>query len=200
VLYYDRTYKEIGRAARIMRGFAEVSGARANHHKYIEDPAFWYRQAWEFVKKNEIRPRSRVFDIGPGTGYFLYILKTEFGCDVSGTDRPFPFFSVCRELLGLNVVIERVHRYRPIQSLQGRYDYITAFGACFDCSLLKRIWDKGAYDFWFNDMIHHLKPGGQLITQWNAPTLWPMVQHLPFQLREWNYFVYTQEDYSLSIC
>lgn len=195
MLHYDSTYTKIGDVARVMRGHVEIAGVRANHHKYVEKPGLWYKKARLFVETNQIKPGSRVFDIGPGAGYFLYILKTELGCDVSGVDRPFPFFSTCRELLGIDsVVVERIHRRSPIKALNGLYDYITAFGACFDCSLLERIWDEEAYRFWFNDVVEHLNPGGQLITVWNAPTLWPMVSNLPFKLKEWNHFVYSKPE------
>jgi SAM-dependent methyltransferase len=68
---------------------------------------------------------ARVFEFGPGAGYLLHFLR-EAGCDVSGCDVPDrPLYRRIHELLGINTVVdETIQARRPIESLQGQYDYL----------------------------------------------------------------------------
>lgn len=195
MLHIDKTYIRISKASQAMRSVVELASAGwANHHKYVQHPARWYKETRQWLQQHDIKPGSRVFDIGPGAGFLLYILKTERGCDVSGLDRPFPFFSACRSLLDIEstIAIERIHRFRPIHCLNGPYDYILALGACFDCSLLERIWVEDAYTYWFQQIDQHLRPGGQLIADFNSPPIRPFVAKLPVVMLDDQRFTYTK--------
>lgn len=72
---------------------------------------------------------SSVFEIGPGTGYLMYILKELWGCEVHGCDTAnTPLYHAMWERLGLDrsVKTEHICPFHNILSLNRRYDYLVA--------------------------------------------------------------------------
>lgn len=194
-MLYDPYYANISRTSRIMCTLVQKLGMSfINEHKYVRQPAKWYKGICQWLNNHPIKPGSRVFEIGPGSGWLLYVLRAQYGCDVSGVDRQFPFFSTCRELLGLEdkIAAEFIQAQQPIRALDGLYDYIIVTNAVFDLCGHTRTWRMDDYNYWFYNMVDHLESGGQLLAVWNWPPIEPLFEELPVVFSDNRSFGYTK--------
>ena len=121
------------------------------------------------------KPGSVIYELGPGTGYLMYILREIYGCRVFGCDKPdTPLYRDMHAALGIDTVEEwtidhRGARFFPYSSLLScPYDYIIATQISFMDD-----WSPLDHLRFTNQCVSFLKIKGQLILFPN-----PKAQHL----------------------
>jgi SAM-dependent methyltransferase len=150
--------------------------------KYIDDVDDHLRRLSRSLEFLNPQGGSSVFEIGPGSCFFLFICRELRGCQVAGIDwkrddessdekaTRMPFhelqqyaFRLFRERLGLEGVVKHqvVTRYQPIE-FDGHYDHIVATRAMFNHG-----WGEREYRFWLRDCYQHLRPDGKLMVHFN---------------------------------
>jgi hypothetical protein len=150
--------------------------------KYIDDVEDHLRRVFKAFELLDPKAGSSIFEIGPGSCYFLVLCEDLRGCRVSGVDwiehdaaddeqdLRMPFhelqkhaFGLFRKHFGLESAVRHqvVKGYEPI-AFGGSYDAIVATRAMFN-----RGWGEGEYRFWLNDCYRHLMPGGNLMVHLN---------------------------------
>lgn len=69
---------------------------------------------------------ARVFEIGPGTGYLLFVLRELYGCRIAGCDvQERPLYREMHQLLGITTVTDRpICRGQHTRVFRGLYDLI----------------------------------------------------------------------------
>lgn len=136
------------------------------------DHGFWLRR--NIVRAASLglhraRP-SRILDIGCGPGYML-AAAAAFGHECMGLDVPDTMLSpvervVYREVLAsLGRLEER--RQAAVQAftslpVEGRFDRITAYQVCFNNHGRDGEWSSTEWEFFLNDALRLLNPGGRL--------------------------------------
>ncbi len=108
-------------------------------------------------------PPLDVLDIGCGGGFFLFILK-HFGHRGLGLDtEEIPMFTDLIDLFGLERKIATVRAFEPLPDLGRKFDWITAFSTAFNGSVGQDWrWGVAEWEFFLDDLAHHLKPGGRI--------------------------------------
>jgi SAM-dependent methyltransferase len=119
---------------------------------------------------------SRIMDIGCGPGYFLALTRA-CGHEAYGIDAPSDILSgvenrVYSELLAALRVTPYVspfliERYVPLSSPLRGLDMITAFWICFNRHRQKDEWNAGEWNFFVDDALSRLRPGGILHLELN---------------------------------
>jgi SAM-dependent methyltransferase len=147
-------------------------------YKYIDDVNGHLRRLGRAFDQLDPRPASAVFEIGPGSCYFLFLCQQLRGCRVAGVDwiadeaaadkkaRRMPFhelqqfaFGLFRHHLGLADAVKHqvVKAHQPI-AFGGQHDAIVATRAMFNHG-----WREDEYRFWLKDCHEHLRPEGKLM-------------------------------------
>ena len=109
----------------------------------------------------------RVLDLGCGSGYFLFALKT-LGHDVVGIDLDDnPMYNDSVKLLGIPRIAQRVERLQPLPDLGAPFDLITAFSICFDLHWREEVWGPDDWKFFLKDARARLRPGGRIFLNFN---------------------------------
>jgi SAM-dependent methyltransferase len=109
----------------------------------------------------------RVLDIGCGSGYFLFALKT-LGHDVVGIDLDDnPMYNDSVKLLGIPRLAQRVERRQRLPDLGAPFDLITAFSICFDLHWREDVWGPEDWRFFLDDARARLRPGGRIFLNFN---------------------------------
>jgi hypothetical protein len=175
----ESSYKISGGVARLRSNpfWSEEAG-----FKYIDDVDSHLRRLVQCFELLNPRPGSSVFEIGPGSCYFLFMCRELRGCRVAGVDwiedeaadrkkaLRMPYhdlqkhaFRLFREHFGLDDVVQHqvVKGLQPID-FGGRYDAIVATSAMFN-----RGWGEESYRFWLRDCHQHLEPEGRLMIALN---------------------------------
>lgn len=112
----------------------------------------------------------RVLDIGCGSGYFLFALKTS-GHDVLGIDlEDNPMYNDLVKLLEIPRVGQRVEKFQRLPDLGGPFDLITAFSICFDLHWREDVWGPEEWKFFLEDCRARLRPGGRIFLNFNPAT------------------------------
>ena len=109
-------------------------------------------------------PPQRVFDLGCGGGFFLYILKS-LGHDVLGLDTDeHALYTELIELFGVPRIVWRIKPFEPLPDLGRRVDWITAFSIAFDTTRDDdERWGVREWNFLLEDLRdRHLTPGGKM--------------------------------------
>lgn len=172
-------YKHVGGTVKRRRSpFWSATGG----FKYIDDLQHHLRRLFKCFDLLDPGEGSSVFEIGPGTCYFLVICRELRGCRVAGVDwkhndgprvpegKRMPYhamqqdaFRLFREQFGLEDVIRHqvVEAYRPVD-FGGAYDAIVATRAMFNHG-----WGEAEYRYWLRDCYQHLRPGGRLLVHFN---------------------------------
>ena len=107
-----------------------------------------------------VQPGSRVFEIGPGAGYLLYILQEAYGAVVYGCDvADRPLYKDMHKALGISgIADEKVMAYQIVPFFHKNYNLIVATQiACMDD------WDQGAVDFFINNCMAFLSVTGRIV-------------------------------------
>ena len=115
----------------------------------------------------DVSPPKRVWDLGCGAGYFLYICRL-LGHEVLGLDLDvLPMFAEITKLLGVRRIISRIEAFVPLPDPGQKFDLITAFLVCFNEHKRPTLWGPREWDFFLNDVGKHLAPGGQVWLELN---------------------------------
>ena len=137
-------------------------------------PKYLHLQRWMRINVRRVReleldlaPPKRILDLGCGAGYFLYICRL-LGHQVLGLDLPtLPMFAEITKLLGIERVIFRIERFRPLPDLGQKFDVITAFLVCFNRHKQTDLWSVAEWEFFLDDLSRHLAPGGRVWLELN---------------------------------
>jgi hypothetical protein len=151
-------------------------------YKYIDDVEDHLRRLFHCLDLLDPRPGSSIFEIGPGSCYFLFLCRELRGCRVSGIDwiedeiadtkkaLRMPFHDLQKYAFGLfrhHFGLENVVRHQVVKGNQpiafgSRHDAVVATHAMFN-----RAWREDKYRYWLRDCYHHLEPGGKLMIALN---------------------------------
>lgn len=103
----------------------------------------------------------RVLDIGCGAGFFLFIAQLH-GYDCLGLDvGDVPVYDETMAILGVRRIDARVEAFTPLPAFPHAFDLITAFGMVFNRTD-RGSWRAPEWEFFLDDVRHHLAPGGRL--------------------------------------
>ena len=135
-----------------------------------------YVEAERFLKVNIRRvqdigldrmPPQRILDLGSGAGYFLFVNKvlghTGLGLDIDNC----PLFPEMFKLFGLQRVLHRIEKFKPLPDTGSAYDWITAFSISFAGAGQPVPWGVAEWDYFLNDARRHLRPGGRIYLDLN---------------------------------
>jgi len=129
------------------------------------DVEHWLENAVQHVRSLRLDrdPKLKIFDIGSGAGYFLFVLK-QLGHEVFGLDLAEPsFYGEMFELLGLERLVWRIEPFEPLPNLSRKFDLITAFAICFNGHGSETVWGPKEWGFFLDDLNQHcLEPGGRV--------------------------------------
>jgi len=128
----------------------------------------------KLAKQLDVRPGDRVFEIGPGPGFFLHIVRSEpYGAVVSGCGKADPIYEYVLRRLGIDTVVtEVVRRGRDVESMADDYSLVVIAGAIW----LRR-WEEEEIEELVERCMGRLRPGGQLyITMPQGPDRFPKRQ------------------------
>jgi SAM-dependent methyltransferase len=162
------------------------SGPARNEKAKFTDAPRWIRESLREAKILGLHRRQglRILDIGCGPGFFLYVCQ-RLGHNVIGVDvDQTPLFRETVAILKVQREIARISPFEPLTNLGGPFDFITAFGICFD--KVKRPnekrfrWGVEEWRFFLDDVVKQLEPGGQLILRFNPR---PNNSNYPRELR-----------------
>jgi hypothetical protein len=150
--------------------------------KYIDDVEDHLRRVFKAFNLLDPLPGSSVFEIGPGSCYFLVLCQELRGCVVAGVDwiehdtadidqdLRMPYhelqkyaFGLFRKYFGLeSAVRHQVVKAREPIDFGGCHDAIVATRAMFN-----RGWAEDDYRYWLNDCYRHLNTAGRLMVHLN---------------------------------
>ena len=142
------------------------------------DHAFWLRTAIVQAARSGLHAGRgrRILDLGCGPGYFLAACR-HFGHEALGIDIPENLFSDTERLVyGRMFLAHRCHKQslliRPFEPLavEGTFDLISAFLVCFNNHKRHDEWSRAEWEFFLDDALSRLRPGGQLYLGLNANT------------------------------
>lgn len=115
----------------------------------------------------------RVLDLGSGTGQFLFVCRV-LGHDAVGVDLPAEalespereIFTQMPEAFQVSVVRTAISAFQPLQ-VNGKFDLISSFMVCFNNLKRDDEWTRPEWEFFVQDMLLHLNPGGKLALRLN---------------------------------
>ncbi len=180
-LSFKRAIKRAVRPLPVSRFMSRIDRSRLQEiqEKYgVPGSRDWpkYVEAERFLRLNIRRvqdigldhmPPQRIFDLGSGAGYFLFVTRvlghSGLGLDIDDC----PFFPEMLELFGVERVIHRVEKFTPLPETGMQYDWITAFSISFADHMKGKPWDVGEWDYFLTDATKHLAPGGRIYLDMN---------------------------------
>jgi SAM-dependent methyltransferase len=129
----------------------------------------WFRRTFrnllllDFHKK----PSQKILDLGSGACYFL-IMARAFGHEVYGVDRPdIELYDKISELFHISRFYSRIESGKKIKDIsESDFDLITSFMCCF-YKHDNGVWESDDWDYFLQDIITYLNPGGRLFLSLN---------------------------------
>jgi len=151
-------------------------------YKYIDDVEEHLRRLFQCFDLLNPPPGGAIFEIGPGSCYFLFLCRELRGCRVAGVDWAkddaadskkalrMPFHELQKYAFGLfrkHFGLEAVVRHQVVKGNQP-----VAFGGCYDAivathAMFNRAWREDKYRYWLRDCYQHLQPEGKLMIALN---------------------------------
>jgi len=135
-----------------------------------------YVEAERFLKLNIRRvqdigldrmPPQRILDLGSGAGYFLFVNRvlghTGLGLDIDNV----PLFREMFELFGLQRIVHRIEKFKPLPETGAQFDWITAFSVIFAGGGRCPRWGIAEWHYFLQDATRHLRPGGRIYLDLN---------------------------------
>ena len=135
-----------------------------------------YVEAERFLKVNIRRvqdigldrmPPQRILDLGSGAGYFLFVNRvlghTGLGLDIDDVRLYREMF----ELFGLQRIIHRIEKFKPLPETGAQFDWVTAFSVSFAGGGRHPRWGVAEWDYFLQDTKRHLRPGGRIYLDLN---------------------------------
>ena len=176
--------RAIGRAVRplpVSRFMAEIDQAKLKRIQQtyrVPGTTQWpkYVEAERFLRMNirrvqdigldRMRPQH-ILDLGSGAGYFLFVNKvlghTGLGIDLDNV----PLYREMFALFGLNRVVHRIEKFKPLPDSGAQYDWLTAFSISFDSPAKYGPWGVAEWDYFLQDARRRLRPGGRIYLDLN---------------------------------
>ena len=112
-------------------------------------------------------PPQRILDLGSGAGYFLFVSRvlghTGLGLDIDNV----PLFREMFELFGLQRIIHRIEKFKPLPETGAQFDWITAFSVTFAGGGHCPRWGIAEWKYFLQDATCHLRPGGRIYLDLN---------------------------------
>lgn len=134
------------------------------------DHAFWLRTAIVQAARAGLHASRgrRILDLGCGPGYFLAACR-HLGHEALGIDIPENLFSDTERLVyGRMFLAHRCHKqsllispFKPL-AVEGTFDLISAFLVCFNNHKRQDEWSRAEWEFFLDDALSRLRPGGRL--------------------------------------
>lgn len=143
---------------------AQYAGSKVHYAKYA-DVRRWLRlniRRAQDLKLHRCAPKS-VLDLGCGGGFFLFVLQ-HLGHSCLGLDiDEFPLFTQLLDLFGVERRVWTIRPFEALPDLGRKFDLVTAFSIDFN-RISKQDWWWGPkeWEFFLDDLKHHLNPGGQI--------------------------------------
>lgn len=112
-------------------------------------------------------PPADLLDLGCGAGYFLLVCRA-LGARVLGVDvKTDQVLNGMIELFGLERMTKRIKPMKKLPNFGRRFDLITGFMICFNFPTNETYWNASEWDFFLNDLLDYLKPGGRMFFSLN---------------------------------
>jgi len=134
--------------------------------KYVRNASAHIKRIKAKYDLLDIKNKSRVFEIGPGVGYFLYICRELSNCKVIGVDLRFEdvYLDMINELsIRDEVKLQTINSMNVINFYNTKYDYIVALGGSFI-----RGWELKDHKFFIKNCMDNLLADGKILLQFNA--------------------------------
>ena len=113
-------------------------------------------------------PPQEIVDLGCGGGFFLFICQQLghhcLGID-TGEDR---LFDELIDLFRVERKIWKINAFEPLPDLGRTFNLITAFATGFNTDRQGRVWGVDKWNFFVNDLAHHLQSGGKVFFEINT--------------------------------
>jgi SAM-dependent methyltransferase len=128
----------------VPRGFAKYTDA--DHYLRLN------RERVQDLRLHRVA-QQRVFDLGCGGGFFLYILK-RLGHDILGLDTgENALYCELTKLFEVPRIVWRIKPFEPLPDLGRRFDWITAFSIAFDTVQNgEERWGQREWNFFLEDL------------------------------------------------
>jgi SAM-dependent methyltransferase len=150
-----RLHEIQNRYREVPRGFAKYTDV--DHYLRLN------RERVQDLRLHRMGPQ-RVFDLGCGGGFFLYILR-RLGHDVLGLDTDeHALYTELTELFGVQRIVWRIKPFEPLPDTGRRFDWVTAFSIAFDTTRGgDQRWGPREWNFLLEDLRdRHLAPNGKM--------------------------------------
>ncbi len=113
------------------------------------------------------KPPRDVLDLGCGAGYFLVVCRA-LGARVQGLDvNNDQVLNRMIELFRLPRIARRIRPFVKLPDFRRRFDLITGFMICFNFPTNETYWSEREWDFFLDDVLGYLKPGGRMFFSLN---------------------------------
>ena len=153
-----------------LRRLQQIYGVPGSRHwpKYVEAERFLKMniRRVQDIGFDRMSPRH-ILDLGSGAGYFLFVNRvlghSGLGLDIDDC----PLFQEMFELFGLQRIIHRIEKFRPLPETGAGYDWITAFSISFADHMAEKSWGVDEWDYFLKDARRHLRPGGRIYLDLN---------------------------------
>lgn len=137
-------------------------------------PKYFDLPRWMRVNLKRVRDlgldwgfRKRIFDLGCGAGYFLFIAQ-RLGHEVLGLDiNEVRMFGEMMLMLGIGRVDWQIKPFERLPKLGRKFDLITAFMICFNGHKSSTLWGRAEWEFFLDDLETHLAPHGAICLGFN---------------------------------